>query len=87
MTAITFDTLELTGLLRQSGIEAKQAESIVKSIAKAQDGLVTKEYFDYKLDLKFEQEFAPMRTDIAVLKWTLGILTAGIVSIVVKIYV
>lgn len=83
MTAITFDTLELTGLLRESGIEAKQAESIVKSIAKAQDSLVTKDYFDYKL----EKELAPMRTDMAVMKWTLGILTAGIVSIVVKIYV
>ena len=82
MSAVTFDTLELTDLLRTSGIEQKQAEAIVKTIAKAQDGLVTKEYLDYK----FEKELAPIRTDLVVLKWMMGLLLGGVLSIVVKTY-
>lgn len=82
MTAITFDTLELTGMLRDSGIEQKQAESIVKSIAKAQDGLVTKEH----LDAKLEKELAPIRTDLAVLKWMMGALIALNISAVMKLF-
>ncbi len=82
MSSVTFDTLELTDLLRTSGIEQKQAESIVKTIAKAQDGLVTKEYLDYK----FEKELAPIRTDLVVLKWMMGLLLGGVLSIVVKTY-
>ncbi|MDD2864945.1 MAG: DUF1640 domain-containing protein [Methylococcales bacterium] len=82
MSAVTFDTLELTDLLRTSGIEQKQAEAIVKTIAKAQDGLVTKEYLDYK----FEKELAPIRTDLVLLKWMMGLLLGGVLSIVVKTY-
>ena len=82
MSAVTFDTLELTDLLKTSGIEQKQAETIVKTIAKAQDGLVTKEYLDYK----FEKELSPIRTDLAVLKWMMGLLLGATVSIMLKLF-
>ena len=78
MSAITFDTLELTDLLRTSGIEQKQAEAIVKAIAKSQDELVSKNYLDLKL--------APIYTDLAVIKWMMGILLGGVLSLVMKAY-
>lgn len=78
MTTITFDTLELTGMLRESGIEQKQAEAIVKSIVKSQGELVTKSYLDLKL--------APIFTDLAVIKWMMGILLGGVLSLVMKAY-
>jgi len=78
MTAVTFDTLELTGMLKESGIEQKQAEAIVKSIVKSHSELVTKSYLDLKL--------APIFTDLAVIKWMMGILLGGVLSLVMKAY-
>ena len=78
MTAVTFDTLELTGILKDSGIDQKQAEAIVKSIVKSQAELVTKGYLDAKL--------APILTDLAVIKWMMGILLGGVLSLVMKAY-
>jgi hypothetical protein len=78
MTAVTFDTLELTGILRQSGIAQEQAEAIVKSIVKSHEELVTKSYLDMRL--------APIFTDLAVIKWMMGILLGGVLSLVMKAY-
>lgn len=78
MSAVTFDTLELTDLLRTSGIEQKQAEAIVKSIVKSHEELVTKGHLDLKL--------APIYTDLAVLKWMMGLLLGGVLSLVMKAY-
>ncbi len=69
MSVITFDTLELTDLLRTSGIEQRQAEA---------DELVSKNYLDLKL--------APIYTDLAVIKWMMGILLGGVLSLVMKAY-
>ena len=42
MTTITFDTLELVDKLKTAGIPQEQAEAVVRVIAEAQNGLVTK---------------------------------------------
>jgi hypothetical protein len=82
MTTITFDTLDLVNKLKKSGISQEQAESIVNAIAEAQDNLVTREYLDHKLD----KVLAPIYTDLAVLKWMMGIVIAGILSLVLKAF-
>ncbi len=82
MTSVTFDTLELTTLLRDSGIEQQQTEAIVKTIAHAQDSLITKVY----LDLKFEKELSPVRTDLAALKWMMAALLATNILLVIKAF-
>jgi len=78
MTTITFDTLELVDKLKTAGIPQEQAEAIVRVIADAQETLVTKDYIDNKL--------APIYTDLAALKWMMGILIAGVLSIVLKTF-
>lgn len=78
MTTITFDTLELTDALKQSGIEQKQAEAIVKAIVKAQGELVTRDYLDIKL--------APITADLMLLKWMLGLILAANLSLVLKAF-
>jgi hypothetical protein len=82
VSTITFDTLELVEKLKAGGVPQLQAESIVRVIAEAQDRLVTREY----LDSKFQQELAPLKTDLAVLKWMMGIVVAGVVSLVLKAF-
>ena len=86
MATVTFDTLKFVHTLKAAGIPDKQAEAEAEAISEALEvnlkDLVTKEY----LDVKFQQELAPVRTDLAVLKWMMGILIAGVMSIVIKTF-
>ena len=56
----------------------EQAEAVVKVIAKSQDSLVTQQ--------GMEAALAPLRTDLAVLKWMMGLMLAGIMSLVLKTF-
>ncbi|HEY8220081.1 MAG TPA: DUF1640 domain-containing protein [Methylobacter sp.] len=78
MTTITFDTLELVDKLKSAGIPQEQAEAVVRVIAEAQEELITKNYLDIKLP--------PIFTDLAILKWMLGVLLAGVLSLVLKAF-
>lgn len=78
MTTVTFDTLQLVKKLKSSGISQEQAEAVVRTIAEAQAQLITKTDLDISL--------APLRSDLAILKWMLGILLAGVLSLVLKTF-
>ena len=82
MSTITFDTLQLVDKLIAAGFQQTQAEAIIRVIAEAQDTRVTKDYFDHKL----EKELAPIKTDQAVQKWMMGVLLAGVLSLVLKAF-
>lgn len=68
MSTITFDTQELVSELRTSGIPQEQAEAVVRTIVKSHAELVTKS------DLQIE--LAPIRADLLVIKWMMGVLIA-----------
>ena len=70
MTSVTFDTLELVDKLKSAGIPQEHAE--------AQNKLVTRDDLEIAL--------SPLKTDLAVLKWMIGILIAGVMSIVIKTF-
>jgi hypothetical protein len=78
MTTVTFDTLQLVDKLKSAGIPQEQAEAVVRTIAEAQTQLVTKTDLDMAL--------APLKTDLAVLKWMIGVLLAGVISLVLKAF-
>ena len=82
MTTITFDTLRLVDKLKSAGIPPEQAEAVIRVIAEAQDQLVTKNDLKSALD----DAINPVKTDLAVLKWMIGILIAGVMSIVIKLF-
>jgi hypothetical protein len=86
MSAITFDTLKYANKLKSAGVPDKQAEAEAEALSEALEVnlkvLVTKEY----LDAKFQQELAPIRTDLAVLKWMTGLMMAGVISLVLKAF-
>lgn len=50
MSTVTFDTLEFTRRLREAGFDEKQAEAVVRVLAESQERLVTREYFDARLE-------------------------------------
>ena len=72
MAIITADPLKLSDKLKASGFTAEQAEAVVRVIAEAQDGLVTKR----DLQIALEQSIGPMKADLLVLKWAVGLNTA-----------
>jgi hypothetical protein len=82
MTTITFDTLRLVDRLKSAGIPPEQAEAVVRVIAESQDELVTRE----QLDSSLARELAPIRTELAVLKWMTGVVIGGIVALIIKAF-
>lgn len=85
MSAITFDTLELTEFLKKAGIPANQAEAVVRAIAKAQDELVTKAHLETAL-APLRVDMAMLRADQLVMKWMMGVILAGVLSLVMKTF-
>ncbi len=69
MASITFDTLELVENLKKSGLSAEQSEAIVKNIAKSQEGLLSKEHFEHRLE-KLEDR---LNYKINLIQWMLAI--------------
>jgi hypothetical protein len=58
MSTITFDTLSFTRKLREAGFDEKQAETVVRVVADAQERLVTRDYFESQMrviDARFDK--------------------------------
>jgi hypothetical protein len=86
MAAMTFDTLKFANKLKSAGVPDKQAEAEAEALSEVLEinlkELVTKEH----LDIKLQQELAPIRTDLAVIKWMIGLMLAGVISLVLKAF-
>ena len=89
MTTIAFDTRELVDRLKTAGIPQAQAEAVVRVIAEAQEGLVTKhDLTEAKNEIKAEMNVRFERIDgeLKLNRWMLGVLLAGVISLVLKIF-
>jgi hypothetical protein len=89
MTTITFDTLELVDKLKTAGIPQAQAEAVVRVIAEAQDGLITKhDLTEAKNEIKADMNVRFERIDgeLKLNRWMLGVLLAGVISLVLKTF-
>ena len=87
MTTITFDMLELVDKLKTAGFDQKQSETVIRVIAEAQDGLVTKhDLTEAKNEIKSDMNVRFERIDgeLKLNRWMLGVLLAGVLSIVIK---
>ncbi len=87
MTTITFDRLELVDKLKIAGFDQKQSEAVIRVIVGAQDGLATKhDLTEVKNEIKADMSVRFERIDgeLKLNRWMLGVLLAGVMSIVVK---
>ena len=82
MATITFDSLKISDKLKASGFSAEQAEAVVRVIAETQDELVTKK----DLQLALDQVINPIKADLLVLKWAVGLNTALCLLILGKLF-
>jgi hypothetical protein len=89
MTTITFDTLELVDKLKNAGIPQEQAEAVVRVIADAQETLVSNVTLDHRLketELLSDARFERIDGELKLNRWMLGILIAGVMSLVLKTF-
>ena len=99
MTTAVFDTLKASDDLKAAGIEAKQAEAIVHTMAGAfEDTVATKadlkiEIGAVRSDLKTEiaavkaelkQDIASVKGDIKLLKWMVGVILVCVAFPILK---
>jgi len=78
MSAVTFDTLKFVKTLEASGIDEKQAEAIASAYrdASTDQELVT------KVDLQLE--LGPIKSELHMMKWMIGLILGGVVALVLK---
>ncbi len=78
MSTVTFDTLKFVKTLEASGIDEKQAEAIATAYrdASVDQELVT------KIDLQLE--LAPVKSDLHMMKWMMGLILGGVVALALK---
>lgn len=81
MSSVPFDTHKFVKQLEVAGFPSAQAEALVDAVVQAQKSaeLISKK--DLQLAL------APLRADLSLLKWMMGILLAGVVSLLIKAFV
>jgi hypothetical protein len=88
MTTITFDTLKFVEKLKAAGIPEEQvkaeSEALQGVLAEALDSqLATK---NDGLDAKIDRMDTRILGELTLLKWMMGILIAGIMSLVIKTF-
>jgi hypothetical protein len=89
MATITFDTLELIDKLKTAGFAPAQAEAVVRVISEAQSTLVSNQTLDHRLketELRFDARFERIDGELKLNRWMLGVLLAGIISLVLKAF-
>jgi len=78
VTSVTFDTLKFVEKLKASGMPDAEAKAIAEAFRDAQSDaeLVTKK------DLQIE--LAPLKGDLLLLKWMIGLVLGGIMALLLK---
>ena len=80
MSTVVFDTLKFAQTLREKAkLTNEQAEGISQAFADA-----TSEQIVTKADLR--DELAPIKAELLLVKWMLGLVIAGIVALILKAY-
>ncbi len=87
MTTVTFDTHKFIRRLEAAGFESRQAEAVVGAFSEAQQKaeVATRldiERLEAKLDARFERVDGELRLN----RWMIGVLLAGVASLVLKAY-
>ncbi len=78
MSVVTFDTLKFVKTLEAGGLNETQAESIA---AAYRDASVDQELVT-KIDLQLE--LVPIKSELHIMKWMMGLILGGIVALVLK---
>jgi hypothetical protein len=91
MVTVTFDTLKFANKLKAAGVPPEQAEAEAAVLSEVLEAnlreLATKEDLRSGLsqvEMKLDARFEKVLSEIVLLKWMLGILIVGVVSLIIK---
>lgn len=82
MATVAFDTMRISRRLQDAGFSVAQAEMVTSIVFEATD-LVSRDLVTNK-DL--EIKLAPIRADILLVKWMLGVVIALLVAVFLKLF-
>jgi hypothetical protein len=85
MTTITFDTQEAVIKLKSVGVSQEHADAFVRVIVESQNSFVTKNDIELALT-PIKTDLAVLKADSVTLKWMMGVIIAGVMSIVIKTF-
>jgi hypothetical protein len=87
MAAITFDTHKLIRKLEAAGFDPKQAEAVADAFMEAQGEaeLATKRDLE-RLEARLETRFERVDGELRLSRWMLGLMLAGVVSLILKAF-
>ena len=91
MATVTFDTLKFANKLKAAGVPSEQAEAEAAVLSEVLEvnlkELATKEDLRSglsQLEMRLDARFEKVLGEIVLLKWMLGILIAGVVSLIIR---
>jgi len=76
MATVTFDTLEFVKTLESAGMPTRQAEAISVAVRKAHESA----------DVATRGDMRVLEAKLDLIKWMLGFLLAGMISLLVKTF-
>lgn len=85
--AILFDTLKYTETLMDAGVNAKQAKAQASALVELHQaaGLATKSDLE-KLEIRSDARFTCVDTKLSAITWVLGMVAAGVVTLLIKAF-
>jgi len=100
MPAVTFDTLKFANQLKTAGVPVTHAEAEAKALSEVFETnlgeLATKEDLHHEigglrhemkeLELRIDTRFEKVHGEMLLMKWMLGLLIAGVASLVLKTF-
>jgi len=85
MVMITSDTQEAVIKLKAVGVSQEHADAFIRAIVESQDKLLTKTDLEIVLS-PIKTDLAVLKADSTTIKWMMGVLIAGVMSIVIKTF-
>lgn len=84
MTTLTFDTLKFVEKLEAGGFSHQQAKAAAEAFAEATGQELVAKADLREMELRIDVRFAQLDGAMTLLKWMMGILLAGVASLVIK---
>jgi hypothetical protein len=90
MSSITFDTLAYSKRLREAGFTEQQAEAQTQAQQQVMQDILGSQIATKGdingLEKRIKDEIHNLKIQIAVLKWMMGVMLAGVLSLVLKAF-
>jgi len=87
MATVTFDTHKFIKTLEEAGVPEPQAEAFSTAVRESHEAAELATKADLReLELRIDTRFEKVHGEMLLMKWMLGLLIAGVASLVLKAF-